>query len=72
MPVYEADGLICAIRAADDYVAFQFYASGTKLDDPDGLLEGTGKRMRRVKIRSKADMRTKLFTSWIKKAANAS
>ena len=55
MPVYEADGLICAVRAADDYVALQFYTSGTKLDDPDGLLEGTGKRMRHVKIRRRGN-----------------
>jgi hypothetical protein len=70
MPVYEADGMICAIRVVGDYVALQFYTSGTKLDDPDGLLEGTGKRMRHVKIRSKADLRRKLLTSWIKQAAN--
>ena len=72
MPVYEADRMICAVRAGDDYVALQFYTSGTKLDDPDGLLEGSGKRMRHVKIRSKADIRKTVFTSWIKQAANES
>ena len=69
-PVYEAHRLVCAIRTSHDYVAVQFYTSGTKLHDPHGLLEGTGKKMRHVKIRSKADIRKKLFTSWIKQAAN--
>lgn len=72
MPVYEADGLICSIRAADGYVALQFYTGGTRLHDPDRLLEGTGKRMRHVKIRSKGDIRKLLFTSWIKQAAHES
>lgn len=69
MPVYEGHGLICAIRPSKEYVALQFYSSGTNLEDPDGLLEGTGKKMRHVKIRSKRDIRKKLFTSWIKQAA---
>lgn len=72
MPVYESDGLICSIRAADEYVALQFYTSGTRLHDPGELLEGTGKRMRHVKIRSRADIRKQVFTSWIKQAAHGS
>ena len=72
MPVYEADGLICSIRAADDYVALQFYKSGAKLPDPDGRLEGTGKRMRHVKIRSTRDIKKQLFTSWVRESAHES
>jgi len=69
MPVYERDGLICAIRPGNGYVALQFYAAGTSLRDPGGLLEGTGKRMRHVKIRGKGDIRKRLFTSWLRQAA---
>lgn len=72
MPVYEADGLICSIRPAAEYVALQFYMSGTSLRDPEALLEGTGKRMRHVKVRSAADIRKRLFTTWIKQAARRS
>ena len=71
-PVYEDNGLICAIHASNEYVTLQFYTSGTSLHDPHGLLEGTGKRMRHVKIRSKSDIKNRLFTSWIKQAANKS
>lgn len=70
IPVYEANGLTCALRPSGDYVALQFYASGITLDDPDGLLEGTGKKMRHVKIRTKSDLKKRLFTAWIKQAAN--
>lgn len=69
MPVYETDRLVCAVRAKNDYVALQFYASGSDLDDPRGLLEGSGKKMRHVKIRSESDVRRQLFTSWIRQAA---
>ena len=71
MPVYEQDKLICAIRPARDYVALQFYADGVTLTDPDGLLEGTGARMRHVKIRSAQDIKKTLFTSWLEQVARA-
>ena len=72
MPVYECNKLVCAVRPANDYIALQFYTDGTSLPDPDGLLEGTGKKMRHVKIRSMADIKKKLFTSWLKQAATPS
>ena len=72
MPVYETDRLICAIRPGNGYVALQFYASGTSLHDPDGLLEGSGRKMRHVKIRSKRDIKKKLFRSWLEQATRTS
>lgn len=71
MPVYEENGMICAIRPSNSYVALQF-TSGTDLHDPDGLLEGTGKTMRHVKIRSNSEIDRRLFTAWLKQAANKS
>ena len=70
-PNYEKDGSICVVRAGKGFVALQFGQIGTSLKDPDGLLEGTGKAMRHVKIRSKSDLKKQLFTSWIKQAAKA-
>lgn len=43
--------LICVIILYKDYVNLGF-PRGVDLDDPDGLLEGTGKKARHVKIRS--------------------
>lgn len=71
MPVYEKGGLICAIRPAEGYVAIQFY-SGAGLHDPHKLLEGTGTKMRHVKVRSKRDIKRKLITAWLKQAADVS
>jgi hypothetical protein len=72
MPVYVKDRMICAIRPGRTYVALQFYTSGTSLPDPDELLEGTGKKMRHVKIRSRNDIKKRLFTNWIQHAARIS
>ncbi len=70
-PNYEKDEPICSIRSGKDFVALQFGPIGTSLEDPEGLLEGTGKAMRHVKIRSGTDLKKQLFTSWIKQAAKA-
>ena len=51
MPTYMKNGNICAIDAYSQHVNLQFY-KGTNLKDPDKLLEGTGKDLRHVKIRS--------------------
>ena len=47
-------GLLFAIIAHTSWVNLQL-ADGADLSDPGGLIEGTGKRIRHVKIRSVAD-----------------
>jgi hypothetical protein len=47
-------GLLFAIIAHKSWVNLQV-ADGVDLPNPDGLIEGTGKRIRHVKIRSVAD-----------------
>ena len=69
VPVYEKDGLVCSLRGGKGYVAFQFFEAGVKLEDPGKLLEGTGKNMRHVKVRSKGDIQEAVFTAWVKQAA---
>jgi hypothetical protein len=46
-------GLLFAIIAHKSHVNLQL-ADGADLPDPDGLIEGTGKRIRHVKVRSVA------------------
>jgi hypothetical protein len=48
-------GLLFAIIAHTSWVNLQL-ADGADLPDPGGLIEGTGKRIRHVKIRSVADV----------------
>ena len=45
----------CWIAPARRHVSLGFY-HGVDVPDPDGLLEGTGKRMRHVKIRTLTDL----------------
>ena len=71
MPNYEKDGAICALRTGNGYIALQFY-NGKNLHDPDSLLEGSGKKMRHIKIWNETDIIETLFISWIKEASKKS
>lgn len=68
-PTYERDGMICYFTAEADYLRFGFWR-GTGLRDPDALLEGTGERMRHVKIHDEGDVREDLFREWIREAVS--
>lgn len=56
IPTFELDGPICYFMVAKKHVTFGF-PRGTSLTDPHGLLEGTGKDMRHVKLRNVEDLR---------------
>jgi len=55
------------IHTEEDHVQFGFYR-GAELDDPDGLLAGSGKYVRHIKVRSAADIRPAAFTALIRQA----
>ena len=48
-------GLVCGIAIYKTYINLMF-ARGASLPDPDGLLRGTGKRARHIKIEKAADL----------------
>jgi hypothetical protein len=56
---YSVDGSmkssICAIAPHSAHVNLQFFR-GTELEDPEGLLEGSGKSGRHVKLRNASDV----------------
>lgn len=58
---------ICYIAAQRNYVNMGFYF-GTNLSDPKKLLEGTGKRMRHVKVRSVEEAGTNELADLIRQA----
>ena len=66
-PVYELHGPFAYVKAFTTAVNFGFWR-GADLRDPDGALEGTGDRMRHVKIRSAEDVDPTRFTAWVKEA----
>ena len=66
-PVYEKGGRVCYLSADRGYITLGFF-NATALSDPDGLMEGTGVKMRHVKVRSTADIRPKSYSAWVREA----
>jgi hypothetical protein len=58
----------CAISPHKGWVNLQFH-SGAALDDPKGLLTGTGKSMRHVKLSSAADVRARALATLVRTAS---
>ena len=48
-PVYETNGPFCYMKAFKNSVNLGFWR-GVELEDPKGLLQGTGEKMRHVKL----------------------
>lgn len=55
----------CAIQAGREDVALQFGANGTSLPDPKELMEGTGKNMRHIKLRSVEEILMNTIVAWL-------
>jgi hypothetical protein len=51
IPTFEAKYPFCFYMVGKNHVTFGFHY-GTSLDDPERLLEGTGKNLRHVKLRT--------------------
>jgi hypothetical protein len=66
-PVYELNGPMIWIKAYKSYVNIGFWR-GAEMQDAYGLLEGTGDRMRHVKLASAKDIKKKPLQDYIKQA----
>ena len=66
-PVYEDNGPFCYIKAFKNHVNFGFWR-GAELPDPEGILEGSGSKMRHVKISGTDDIRKKAFQDLVRSA----
>ena len=51
VPVFELNGAFCLLMVGKHHVTFGF-TQGASLRDPDNLLEGTGKNLRHVKLKT--------------------
>ena len=56
LPSFDSNGPLCCFLVGKNHVTFAFLR-GAKLPDPEKLLEGTGKGVRHVKLRSVADVK---------------
>ena len=66
-PTFERGGKVCYLAATKDYVSLGFF-NGAALTDRDGVIEGTGKKMRHVKVRDLSDIRGEQFSSWVRES----
>ena len=63
-PIFRAEKDFAYLQANKSHVNLGFYKDFEKLSDPDGLLEGTGKTMRHIKLRTVSDINSKLLGEW--------
>jgi hypothetical protein len=62
-PVFKLDKEMAYLKTAKAYVTLGF-SNAEKLSDPQNRLEGTGKDMRHVKLKSMQDIDRELFKTW--------
>jgi hypothetical protein len=67
VPFYQRSGKnVCALAAFKEHVGINFFAPPDVLVDPKGKLEGGGKGMRMLKIRSADDIDSASIARWLK------
>jgi hypothetical protein len=66
-PVFEKGGPFAYIKAFKNSVNFGFWR-GIELDDPAGLLQGTGEKMRHIKLTSLEDIQEEAFATLVRQA----
>jgi hypothetical protein len=67
-PVFGKEKDFAYLKAAKAYVTLGF-TNFKKLDDPDNLLEGTGKDMRHIKLKTADSIDRDLLRKWMVAAA---
>jgi hypothetical protein len=66
-PVFERGGPFAYVRPAGSHVTFGFWR-GAELDDPSGVLEGAGDRMRHVKLHEAAEIDEETLGAFVRHA----
>ena len=61
------NGPVAYVHAETGYVQFGFFY-GSLLSDPKGLLEGSGKYVRHIKVRDASDIDSRAFSALLKQA----
>jgi hypothetical protein len=67
VPCYERSGKVCYLAANKGHINLGFF-NGAGLNNPDGLIEGTGEKMRHVKVRKPEDIRPDVFAALVQEA----
>jgi hypothetical protein len=67
VPTFETDAPFGLYMVGKNHVTFGFLF-GTSLEDPEGLLEGTGKNLRHVKLRTVEDLQRPALQAMVQAA----
>jgi len=67
-PIFKAQKDFAYFVATKNTVNLGFYTT-EGFGDPDGILEGTGKSMRHVKLRDLPDIKHEIFKGWLRAAS---
>lgn len=65
-PVFRSKKDFAYLQANKNHVNLGFYNGFEKLNDPDGILQGTGKAMRHIKLKNISDINSELLSEWLK------
>ena len=68
IPSFDSNGTVCGFMTGKEHVTLIFLR-GAALPDPEGLLEGTGKSVRHVKVRTVEDLKRSALKKLIVEAA---
>lgn len=63
-PIFKSSKDFAYLQANKNHVNVGFSRNIERINDPNGVLEGSGKTMRHVKIRSVSDIDTTLLSEW--------
>jgi hypothetical protein len=67
VPFYQLNGKsICSLASFKEFVGINFFAPPSALADPKKKLEGGGKTMRMLKVRSATDIDSASILRWLK------
>ena len=66
-PVYESNGPFAYFKAFKNTINFGFWR-GVDLKDPEGVLQGSGEKMRHLKLSRLEDVDPELFSEFIRQA----
>jgi hypothetical protein len=67
-PVFRANKDFAYLKTAKAYVTLGFF-NFEKIDDAENRLEGTGKEMRHIKLKSMQDLDSSLLKKWFEAVA---
>ncbi len=65
-PVFAKSKDYAYLRFAKNHLTLGFYNIDNSLSDPDNRLEGTGNKLRHIKIKSKEDIDSEQISRWLK------